>query len=146
MLSQKARYALRALLLLAEAPGGTVLQVQDIAARQKVPRRFLGLILLEIKRHGMLQSMRGRSGGFLLTRAPDQITFGQIIRLMDRPLVPLPCASVTTYRRCADCDDEGGCEIRLVMRQVRDAMADVLDNRTLADAAPCCVRAQAAEA
>jgi Rrf2 family protein len=134
VLSQKAKYAMRALLLLADQPVGAVLQVQDIAERQKVPKRFLELILLELKRHGILHSVRGRSGGFMLARPSDQITFGQVIRLMDGPLAPLPCASVTTYRRCADCEDEAVCEIRHLMRQVRDAMASVVDGKTLADA------------
>ncbi|MDF1584956.1 Rrf2 family transcriptional regulator [Geminicoccaceae bacterium 1502E] len=134
MLSQKAKYALRALLMLAERPPGTMVLAAEIAERQKVPRKFLELILLELKRDGLLVSQRGRNGGYCLARAPAGISFGQVVRLLDGPLAPLPCASVTAYRRCADCHDEHGCHIRLVMRRVRDSMAAILDNATLADA------------
>lgn len=134
MLSQKAKYALRALLMLAEAPRGELTFVQEIAERQNVPRKFLELILLELKRHGFVYSQRGRSGGYSLARPADTITFGQVIRAVDGPLAPLPCASITGYRRCADCTDEHTCSIRKVMRKVRDAMAMILDGTTLADA------------
>ena len=106
MLSQKAKYALRALLMLAEAPAEELVLIQDIADRQKVPKKFLELILVELKRHGFAHSQRGRSGGYCLARPADAITFGQVIRAMDGPIAPLPCASITSYRRCADCQDE----------------------------------------
>ena len=134
MLSQKAKYALRALLMLAEAPPEELVLIQDVADRQKVPQKFLELILVELKRHGFAHSQRGRSGGYCLARPADTITFGQVIRAMDGPIAPLPCASITGYRRCADCQDERTCEIRKVMRTVRDAMAEILDRTTLADA------------
>lgn len=134
MLSQKCKYALRALLMLAEASPDELVLVQEIAERQKVPRKFLELILLELKRHGFVFSQRGRGGGYCLARPGDAITFGQVVRAIDGPLSPLPCASVTGYRRCADCQDERTCTIRKVMRSVRDAMAEILDRTTLADA------------
>ena len=135
MLSQKAKYALRALLVLARQPEGEMVLVGDIAERQNVPKKFLELILLDLKRHGLLYSQRGRGGGYTLAKSAQSITFGQVVRIMDGPLAPLPCASVTSYRRCADCQDERTCEIRQVMRRVRDAMADILDRTTLAEAA-----------
>ncbi len=134
MLSQKCKYALRALLMLAEARPDELVLVQEIAGRQNVPRKFLELILLELKRHGFVFSQRGRGGGYCLARPGDSITFGQVVRAIDGPLAPLPCASVSGYRRCADCSDERTCTIRKVMRSVRDAMADILDRTTLADA------------
>ncbi len=134
MLSQKCKYALRALLMLAEARPDELVLVQDIAERQRVPRKFLELILLELKRHGFVFSQRGRGGGYCLARPGDAITFGQVVRAIDGPLAPLPCASVSGYRRCADCQDERTCTIRKVMRGVRDAMAEILDRTTLADA------------
>lgn len=134
MLSQKAKYALRALLMLAEQPEGDMVLVADIAERQNVPKKFLELILLELKKHGLLHSQRGRGGGYCLGRDADKLTFGQVVRIMDGPLAPLPCASITGYRRCSDCQDEHSCEIRRVMRQVRDAVADILDRTTLAEA------------
>jgi Rrf2 family protein len=134
MLSQKAKYALRAMLMLAEAPPEELVLIQDIADRQRVPKKFLELILVELKRHGFAHSQRGRSGGYCLARPADTITFGQVIRAMDGPIAPLPCASITGYRRCADCADERSCAIRKVMRRVRDSMAEILDRTTLSDA------------
>lgn len=134
MLSQKAKYALRALLLMAERPAGAMVLAGEIAERQQVPRKFLELILLELKKDGLLISQRGRNGGYRLARPAGEITFGQVVRLLDGPLAPLACASVTAYRRCADCTDEHACHIRQVMRRVRDAMARILDHTTLADA------------
>jgi Rrf2 family protein len=134
MLSQKCKYALRALLMLADAKPEELVLVQEIAEQQNVPRKFLELILLELKRHGFVYSQRGRNGGYCLARPADTITFGQVVRSLDGPLAPLPCASVTGYRKCADCTNERTCAIRKVMRSVRDAMADILDRTTLADA------------
>jgi Rrf2 family protein len=134
VLSQKAKYALRALLMLSQQTPGDLILVADIAEQERVPRKFLELILLELKKHGILHSQRGKGGGYRLARPPSQITFGQIIRVMDGPLAPLPCASVTGYRRCADCSEDRVCTIQKVMRRVRDAMAEILDRTTLADA------------
>jgi len=133
LLSQKAKYALRALLMLARQPEGEMVLVGDIAEEQAVPKKFLELILLELKKHGLLHSQRGKGGGYTLAKSAEMITFGQIVRIMDGPLAPLPCASVTGYRRCSDCQDERTCEIRRVMRRVRDSMADILDRTTLAE-------------
>jgi Rrf2 family protein len=134
LLSQKAKYALRALLSLARHEEGELVLVADIAEDQHLPRKFLELILLELKKHGILHSQRGKGGGYCLAKPAAQITFGQVIRIMDGPLAPLPCASITGYRRCADCGDEKTCEIRKVMRRVRDAMAEILDRTSIADA------------
>ncbi|HET6467151.1 MAG TPA: Rrf2 family transcriptional regulator [Geminicoccaceae bacterium] len=134
MLSQKAKYALRAMLMLARSDDARMIQVAGIAEQERVPRKFLELILLDLKRHGLLHSQRGKGGGYCLAKPADAISFGQIVRIMDGPLAPLPCASVTGYRRCADCADERSCAIRRVMREVRDAIAQVLDHTTLADA------------
>jgi len=134
LLSQKAKYALRALLTLAQRKEGELILVAEIAEEEHLPKKFLELILLEMKKHGLLYSQRGKGGGYCLAKSPDQITFGQVIRIMDGPLAPLPCASVTGYRRCVDCRDEKTCEIRKVMRRVRDAMAEILDRTSLTDA------------
>jgi len=133
MLSHRAKYALRALLLLAQEPPEQPLLIADIAKRQKLPKKFLELILLDLKRGGFVRSMRGRHGGYLLARPADTIFLGQIIRLVDGPLAAIPCASLTAYRRCADCQDEASCSIRRVFRQVRDATAAILDRTSLAD-------------
>jgi Rrf2 family protein len=105
----------------------------DIAARQSIPKKFLEQILLELKHRGLVQAKRGRHGGYQLTRNPAEITYGQIIRALDGPIAPIPCVSQTPYTGCDLCTDQTTCGIRLVMKQVRDATARILDTTTLAD-------------
>jgi Rrf2 family protein len=133
MLSQKAKYAMRALLYLAKAAPDQPVFIAEIADEQSVPKKFLELILLDLKRHGLVHSYRGKKGGYLLAKRPDQIFFGQVIRIIDGPLAQLPCASRTAYRRCDDCENEQTCEIRQVLLRVRDSTARILDNTSLAD-------------
>jgi Rrf2 family protein len=134
MLTQKAKYAFQALLMLGEQPPGKPLLIADIAAAQDLPRKFLELILLELKHHGILHSRRGKHGGYALARDPSEITFGEVVRIIDGPIASVLCASQSAYRRCADCRDEANCAIRKVFRRVRDATSAILDNHTLADA------------
>jgi Rrf2 family protein len=134
MLTQKAKYGLKALLMLAQQGSNEYTLVADIAERQHAPRKYLELILLELRKHGILHSQRGKNGGFRLARPAGDITFGQIIRVLDGPLAPFPCASLTAYRKCEDCTDEQVCAVRKQMRRVRDAVAGVLDTTTLTDA------------
>ena len=133
MLSQKAKYAMRALLYLASAQPDHPVFISEIADQQSVPKKFLELILLDLKRHGLVHSYRGKKGGYLLAKEPQNINFGQVIRIIDGPLAQLPCASRTAYRRCDDCEDEKTCEIRRVLLEVRDSTARILDNTSLAD-------------
>ena len=135
MLSQKAKYALKALCQMAGGPQGKLILVSEIAEREQAPRKFLELILLDLKRHGLVYSQRGKNGGYALAKPASQITVGEVIRILDGPLAPLPCASLSGYRRCSDCDNEEICPVRVVMRQVRDAMASIVDNTSIADAA-----------
>ncbi len=134
MLSQKCKYALQALLLLAREPTQDLQLVSDIAEREKLPKKFLEAILLELNRNGLVRSRRGRGGGYALAKPADLITFGQVVRIIDGPLAPLSCVSVNYYRRCDDCKDEMTCEIRKVMRRVRDAISAELDGTSLQDA------------
>lgn len=134
MLSQKARYALHALIVLAEHGGEEPMMIADIAEEARVPRKFLEQILLDLKKRGIVRSLRGRSGGYLLGKAPKAITFAEIIRTIDGPLALSPCVSVTAYHKCDDCDDEETCAIRKVLLAARDATAAVLEARTLATA------------
>src|SRR3954454_21040594 len=134
MLSQKAKYALRALMVLANSKTGVPVRVHDIADAEKLAHKFLEAILLELRKHGILESRRGRGGGYRLARPSDSISFGEVIRIIDGPLAPLPCASLTQFRLCADCSDPPRCSIRWLMQQVRDATSGVLDNCTLTDA------------
>ena len=116
MLSQKAKYALHALLYLADQTTGEPTQIAEIAESQHMPRKFLELILLELKRHGLVRSIRGKHGGYTLAKPPETITFGQVVRYIDGPLALVPCASKTAYRRCEDCLSEAECPIREAMR------------------------------
>jgi len=134
MISQKAKYALRALVSLCRAGYGQSRMISEISREQAIPKKFLEQILLELKRTGIVESRRGRLGGYVLLRAPEKITFGEVLRLIDGPIAPLPCLSVIAYRRCIDCADEATCEIRHVFARVAVATREVLDKTTLADA------------
>jgi Rrf2 family protein len=131
VISQKAKYALRALVALAKA--GDSLMIGEIAARKRIPRKFLEQILLDLKRHGIVQSRRGKLGGYNLLMPPERITYGQVLRIIDGPIAPLPCLSRIAYRRCADCDTEESCEIRRVFARVAESAREVLDRTTIAD-------------
>jgi Rrf2 family protein len=111
---------------------GSVL-IATLAAEETIPLKFLEVILLELKGHGLLDSKKGKGGGYHLSRPPSTITIGSLIRMMEGPLAPLPCASETAFRACEECADIEACGTRIIMRQVRDAIADVLDRTTLAD-------------
>ena len=132
LISQKAKYGLRALVALAKAGPGASLMISDIARDQAIPKKFLEQILLELKRAGLVYSKRGRLGGYGLLRAPEEITFGEVLRLIDGPIGPLPCLSKIAYRRCMDCGDEANCEIRHVFARVTLATREVLDRTSLA--------------
>lgn len=134
MLSQKARYALRALFVLGEHKGDEPVMIAEIAEKAAVPRKFLEQILLEMKRRGIVHSTRGKFGGYTLGRKPEDIAFAEVIRVIDGPLALSPCASRTAYRKCDDCEDEVTCAIRKVLLNVRDATADILEGHTLAHA------------
>jgi Rrf2 family protein len=136
MLSQKAKYAIKALLVLARAqPAGKLAQARDLSERENIPKKFLDLILFELRQHGLVISSRGRDGGYALAKPAADISIAAIVRAVDGALAPLPCASVRFYRRCDDCKDEKTCEVRRLMRQVRDAASAILDNTSLAEAA-----------
>ena len=133
MISQKAKYALRALLELARADEGEALLITDIAERQRIPKKFLEQILLDLKNRGLVHSRRGRGGGYGLLKDPREITLGQIMRIVDGPQAPLPCLSRMAYRPCDDCEDEATCGIRKVFSEAYEATARVLDSTTLYD-------------
>ena len=133
MLSKKAKYALKAMVALAHQHGEGPILISELADHDHMPRKFLELILLELKNHGLLQSKKGKGGGYFLAKPPNAITVGQIVRIVDGPIAPLPCVSRTAYMRCDECIDERVCPIRLVMKDVREATAGILDSATLAD-------------
>jgi len=132
-LTQKAKYALKALVFLAkEYHRGPVL-ISRVAESEGIPRKFLELILLELKNHGVLQSKKGRGGGYWLGRPPEDIYVGHVIRIFEGALAPLPCASKRYYRRCEECKDEATCEVRQVMLEVKRVTLNVLDATSLKD-------------
>jgi Rrf2 family protein len=133
MLSNKTKYALKALQVLAKEYGQGPVSVSEIARRKTIPPKFLELILLELKNQSILQSKKGKGGGYFLSQTPQSVTVGQIVRITEGPLAPLPCVSKTSYMRCRECRDERSCGIRIVMKEVRDATAQILDSTTLAD-------------
>ncbi len=134
MLSQKARYALRAMLVLAGGAPYAPRQTSDLATEATVPRKFLEQILLDLKRAGLVRSIRGRAGGYALARPAGEIHFAEILRAIDGPLALTPCASRTAYRRCTDCTDVKTCAIRRALLDVRDATASILEIHTLESA------------
>lgn len=135
MISQKAKYALRALVLLARAHADEkAMIIADISDKQNIPKKFLEQILLDLKRHGLLESRRGKNGGYGLLKPADMITFGEVLRIVDGPIAPLPCLSKMAYKRCADCQGEASCEVRRVFAEVAEATRAVLDRTTIADA------------
>jgi len=134
MLSQKARYALRALVELARAEEDQ-LTSGEIAERADAPRKFLEAILLETTRRGLVVSRRGKFGGYALARPADKISFAEVIRVIDGPLALAPCVSRTAFRKCTDCTSLEACTLRGALLKARDATAAVLEAHTLADAA-----------
>jgi len=133
MISKRTKYGLKALIYLARQYEKGPILIADLARDEKMPKKFLEAILLAFKNSGILHSKKGKGGGYYLGRHPKTITFGQAIRIMEGPLAPVPCVSETAYARCEECENELTCGIRVVMKDVRDAMAKILDGTTLAD-------------
>ena len=134
MISQRAKYALRALVALARAEADRPTMIMELSTSCSIPKKFLEQILLDLKHHDLVRSKRGKFGGYSLNKQPSQIMFGDVLRIVDGPIALLPCLSKISYRRCADCLDEATCEIRRVFAQVANASRDILDNTSLADA------------
>ncbi len=133
-LSKRGEYGLKALIDLAANGSDDVIHIRELAEREQIPAKFLEQILLALKNAGLLQSRRGAQGGYYLARPPEDITLGQIVRILDGPLAPIRCVSQMAYERC-ECEDQNTCGLRLVMLDVRNAIADILDDTTLAQAA-----------
>src|SRR5260370_16932299 len=126
MLAQKSKYALRALLVLAKEYGQGPVLISDIAHREAIPHKFLELILLELRNHGILGSKKGKGGGYFLTRAPEAVHLGEVLRVLEGPLAPLPCAIRSGYIRCTECRDERTSVLRTVIQTIHDAPTRIL--------------------
>ncbi|ARN83765.1 RrF2 family transcriptional regulator [Methylocystis bryophila] len=131
MLTKKAKYGLKALVRLAKVEPGRPALVADVAEAEQIPKKFLDAILGDLRNAGFVHSKKGKGGGYALARPAKEISIGAVIRVLDGPLAPIQCASKTGYRRCDDCSDEKHCPVRMVMLQVREAIAGVLDRTTL---------------
>ncbi len=131
MLTKKGKYGLKALVDLARLAPGETAFINDIAARNNIPKKFLDTILLELRNVGILRSKKGPGGGYSLSRPATEIRIGHVIRTLDGPLAPIRCASRTAYEACDDCADPETCQVRRSMTDVRDAIAAILDNMTL---------------
>src|SRR5258708_4118774 len=133
MLSMKAKYGLRAMTVLAREYGRGPVLIANLATAEKIPHKFLEAILLDLKRKGILESKKGKGGGYNLRKPPSEVSLGELIRVLDGPIALLSCVSQTAYERCEECVDETTCGLRQVMKEVRDATATILDGTTLAE-------------
>lgn len=135
MITQKMKYALKALMVLADekAAEGQSLRIEEIARRSGAPKRFLEHILLELRNAGVIASTRGRSGGYVLIKAPETVSVSEMLRLIDGPIAPLPCLSRRAYQRCEDCSDEDTCRVRKVFADVFWSYLVLIESLTLAD-------------
>jgi Rrf2 family protein len=131
-LSKRTQYSLRALYALTRKFGEGPVLITTLAEAETIPKKFLEQILVSLKSAGFVASKKGKGGGYVLAQPPEKITIGSVIRAIEGPLAPLPCASETRFRKCDECVDIQTCGTRIVMRQVRDAMAAILDETTLA--------------
>ena len=131
MISKKAKYAFNALKVLTEEYGRGPILIAHISAKENIPQKFLEAILLDLRNHGLLQSQKGKGGGYMLRLDPQQVNLAQVLRVIDGPIAPTPCVSKNFYVRCDDCADEETCVIRPLMVQVRDANLAVYEQVTL---------------
>ncbi len=132
MLSSRARYATRAILDLSIEFEKGPIQIQEIAARQNIPLKFLQQILVSLKMTGFVESRKGPGGGYQLAVAPKEITLGAVVRAMDGPIAPISCVSVTKFSECG-CPNPEICSLKEAFKEARDAIANILDNTTFAD-------------
>lgn len=133
MITMKTKYALKALAYLANAPPDAPVLIAEIAEREDIPRKFLELILAELKQHGFVRSRKGRGGGYYLAVVPQKISIAAVMRVLDGSLAPVPCLSRTAYQRCEGCRDEATCGVRLVLQDMYEASVKLLESTTLAD-------------
>lgn len=132
MLSKKCKYAIHALVYLAERHGKGPVQIGEIADSQKIPKKFLEAILLELRNNGILNSKKGKGGGYYLQRSPEEINLTEVIRLTNGPIALLPCVSLNFYESCEECVNEKNCTIRTTFLTIRDETLKILSESNLA--------------
>lgn len=133
MLTRKGKYGLKALMHLTGLPPGQSASSAEIAEKNQISKKFLDGILGELRNAGLVHSRYGREGGFTLARPAGEIMVGHVVRVLDGPLAPIPCASRSYYQKCNDCLNENRCSVRLIMLEVRNAIAAILDQRSVAE-------------
>ena len=131
MLSNKTKYAIKALLSIYRENSDKPVHICKIAENENIPQKFLELIMLDLKRIGVIDSKRGKGGGYFLIQTAEEIKIGDVIRFFEGPIALLPCASVTKYRKCDDCQQEDECSLRILMQEVRESTAKILDKTSL---------------
>ncbi len=132
MLSKKTQYAFKALMYLAQQREGEPVLIAEISQKRNIPLKFLENILLELKKQGILESKKGKGGGYYLAKAPEKIFLADVLRLIDGPIALLPCVSLHFYKQCGQCDEKN-CGLHRIMIEVRDANLAILENKTVAD-------------
>ncbi|RYJ45566.1 RrF2 family transcriptional regulator [Flavobacterium beibuense] len=135
MLSKKTKYGLKALIYIAKHSGTEPVLISEISDRERIPKKFLEAILLDLKKFGILGSKKGKGGGYYLLKDPKEISAATIIRVLDGPLAMLPCVSLNYYEKCDDCPDEAKCNLNKFLAQVRDNTLSLLQQRSLYDLA-----------
>ncbi|AFK01607.1 transcriptional regulator, BadM/Rrf2 family [Emticicia oligotrophica DSM 17448] len=134
MISKKAKYALKALKVLTEKfESNEPTLINDIAVKEKIPKKFLEAILLELRNQGVLKSQKGKGGGYLLRMSPTEVSVAKVLRIIDGPIAPTPCVSVNFYGKCDDCESEELCSIRPIMMKIRNANLEIYENTNLVD-------------
>ena len=133
MLSNRTKYAIKALLYIYRDNTEAPVHIVDIAKSENIPQKFLELIMLDLKKTGAIDSKRGKGGGYFLSEDPDRVMIGTIIRSFEGPLALLPCASASNYKKCKDCNDEDLCALRHLMMEVREKTAHIIDQTILKD-------------
>lgn len=133
MLSKKTKYGLKALVYMARRDDSKPVLISEIAESENISKKFLEIILLQLKNSGFLGSKKGKGGGYYLLKDPEQITIAALMRILEGPIAPLPCVSLHFYEKCSDCKTEEACSLNRVMVELRDSMLSVLEKKTLAD-------------
>ncbi|RAV30800.1 RrF2 family transcriptional regulator [Sinomicrobium soli] len=133
MLSKKTKYGLKALVYMSRREEKSPVLISEIAESENISKKFLEIILLQLKNSGFLGSKKGKGGGYYLLKDPEEITVAALIRVLEGPIAPLPCVSLHFYEKCSDCKTEEACSLNRVMAEMRDSMLSVLEKRTLAD-------------
>ena len=133
MISKKTKYGLKALIHLASQESQEKVQISSISEREKIPRKFLESIMLELKKAGYLGSRKGKGGGYYLLKDPAKISISEVYRVLEGPIAPVPCVSLNFYEKCEDCKNEATCEVHLLMVKVRDSALDIYNNTFISD-------------